>query len=135
MRTQILLIALLAWGPVGSAICEASCAQPSAFAHVGGEVLPNAPGTGASPCHGGGGPAPGSVPQESDGSDAVCCCAEFERAAAAEIPSRGQDTIDLVSAAPVEIRGPRTAPRAILLVDPPGYPLSPYRVQNPPLLI
>ena len=135
MRAQILLIALLAWGPVGSAICEASCAQSSLSALVAGEELPDASGTGASPCHGGGSPAPGSMPQESDGSDAVCFCAEFDRAATATMPARGQGSVALVSAAMVEVPSLGTIQRAILLADPPWDSISPYRFQNPPLLI
>jgi hypothetical protein len=135
MRAQILLIALLAWGPVGSAICEASCAQSSASAYGAAEELPNAPVTGASHCHGGDGSAPAAMPQGSDGSDAVCLCADFDRAAAVTLPARAQGSAVFAAVAPVEVRSPRTAPRAILPVDPPGHPISPYLYQNPPLLI
>jgi hypothetical protein len=135
MRVQILLIALLAWGPVGSALCEAACAQSSASAYGATEELPNAPLTGASHCHGGGGSAPASMPQESDGSDAVCVCADFDRAAAVMLPTRAQGPAVFAALAPLETRSPRTAPRAILPVDAPGHLTSPYLVQNPPLLI
>jgi hypothetical protein len=135
MRAQILLIALLAWGPVGSAICEASCAQSSASAHAAADGFSNAPVTGASHCHGAGSSAPASMPQGSDGSDAVCLCADFDRAAAVILPARAQGSAVFAAVVPVEVRRPRTAPRVVLPVDPPGHLTSPYLLQNPPLLI
>jgi hypothetical protein len=130
MRTQILLIALLVWGPVGSAVCEASCAQASAAAYADAEEPANVP-----PCHGGGSPAPGSTPQESDCSGAICSCADYERASMAAMPPRAPGFVDFAALLPVEIHSPRTARSAIPLADPPERPLSPYLYQNPPLLI
>jgi hypothetical protein len=135
MRTQIFLIALLAWTPVGSVICESSCAQSSLSALVAVEEVPDAPGTGASPCHGGGSPAPGSMPQESDDSNAVCLCGEFDRAGTATAPARGQGSVALLSAATVEVPGLRTTQGTVLLAGPPGHFIPPYGFRNPPLLI
>jgi hypothetical protein len=135
MRAQILLIALLVWGPVGSAICEATCQQSSAAAQVAAAELPAAPVSGASHCHGGGSPVPASAPHGSDSSDSACACVDYDRATAITLFAPGQGTVAFAPAALLEIRGVQIARSATLRIDPPGQAISPYLVQNPPLLI
>ena len=129
MRAQILLIALLVWGPVGSAVCKASCARASAPAHAdaGTSALP--------PCHGGGSPASSPAPHGSDCPGGICSCADYERAAMAAMPPRAPGFVDLAAAMPAEIPGPRTAQGPIALGNPRERPVSPYLYLNPPLLI
>lgn len=127
MRAQVLLIALLVWGPVGSVVCKASCAQASISAHAEAEKPAN-----GHPCHG---RAPGSTQQESDSPGAICSCATFERAAAAAMPSRAPGFVAFAAVLPEAMHGSRTACGAVLPAEPPGRPFSPYLYQNPPLLI
>ena len=135
MRAQIFLIALLVWGPIGSVICEASCLQSSLAGHEAAVALPAAPVAGAHPCHGSGDPIPASGPTDSGSSHSTCGCAGSDRALTAALPSIAQGSILLASAPPVEVPASQTAASVTFFGDPPGRPSSPYRHQNPPLLI
>lgn len=130
MRAQILLIAMLVWGPVGSALCEARCARASGSAYAEAEMPANPP-----PCHASGGPAHGSRAPKSGCSGAICSCAAFERAAVAAMPPRAPGFVAFAAVMPTAVPGLQPVRGAILRLDPPERPSSPYLHRNPPLLI
>ena len=135
MRARIFLIALLVWGPIGSVVCEASCLRSSLAGHETTVALPAAPVTGTPPCHGGVDPIPVSEPTDSGSSHSACGCAGSDRALKVALPSVAQGSILLASAPLVEAPASQSAASTTLFADPPGRPFSPYRHQNPPLLI
>jgi hypothetical protein len=53
----------------------------------------------------------------------------------AAMPPRAPGFVAFAAVMPLGVYSPRTARSAILLVDPPQRPFSPYLYQNPPLLI
>jgi len=134
MRAQILLIALLVWGPVGSALCRASCDHTSAAVQLAAEQPSSTPASGASHCHGGE-PDPASSSQDSDGSDSVCSCADFDRTRTLVPPAPRQDSVAFAPAALLGLRGVQIARSDAPRVRTPGQASSPYLFQNPPLLI
>ena len=139
MTLRLLLVTLLLWGTTGAAVCRAHCAHVAELAGVAEAQTREHPAPGAAPCHGQGepSPAPHSQPQDSDGSnDTGCCPALWFTAgakaswAAAQAPAfLAQGTL-LATGSALE-----SGRRLLAATLPPGHLRSPFRTQNPPLLI
>jgi len=139
MAARLLLVALLLWGTTGAAVCRAYCAHVAEFAGFAAAQARERPAPGAAPCHGHAEPSPASrsQPQDSDGSDDTGCCPDLWFTASAEASWAAaqapaffeQGTLLAVASAPESGR------RALAAALPPEPLRSPFRSQNPPLLI
>ena len=139
MTVRVLLAALLLCGTTGSVVCRAYCAHAAEFAGVFVAQEREHPVPGAAACHGHAEPSPGSrsQPQDSDGPADTGCCPDlwltvgYEASwTAAQAPAfSSQGTLPAVAFTVESSR------RGLAAEVPPGTLRSPFRTQNPPLLI
>jgi hypothetical protein len=139
MKLRLLLVALLLWGTTEAAVCRAYCAHVAEFAGVAETQALEHPAPGAMPCHGHGepSPAPRSQPQDSDGSDDTGCCPDLWFTAGAEVSwTAAQAPAFFAQGTLLAIASAVESGRRVLAPVVPPEPLrSPFRTQNPPLLI
>ena len=142
MAARLLLASLLLWGTTGAAVCRAYCAHGAESAGAAEARAHEQPSPASAPCHGHGesasaSSAPLSQPRDPDGSDDSGCCPDLWFTAgaeaswtAAQAPAfSSQGTLFAVACA-------SESGRRALATAVPLEPLrSPFRTQNPPLLI
>jgi hypothetical protein len=134
-EVRVLLIALLLFGSTGSALCQVLCAQledSQVIAHARPSEVAASDQAG---CHGGGVPLPEPLSERSGESCEKGCCTALTHATVAPISSPGPASAAFPVRAGVDLDEVRTR-SDLLRKSPPAASLeSPFRFQNPPLLI
>jgi hypothetical protein len=142
MTARLLLVALLLWGTTGAVVCRAYCAHVAEFAGVAQAQAREHPAPVAAPCHGHGEPSLASPasrpqPQDSGGSGDTGCCPDLWFTAGAEASwTVAHDPAFFAQGTLLAIASALESGRRTLADALPPEPLcSPFRTQNPPLLI
>ena len=134
LGVRVFLIALLLVGSIGSALCQALCAQPPASqaAAQARSAEAAAPHAG---CHGGGATSPEPLSDRSGESCQDGCCTVLTRATAAPISSPGPTSTASLMPAGVDLDEARSRLDLLRHSRPAARLKSPFQFRNPPLLI
>ena len=134
LGVRVFLIALLLVGSIGSALCQALCAQPPA-SQAAAQARSAEAATPHAGCHGGGATSPEPLSDRSGESCQDGCCTVLTRATAAPISSPGPTSTASPLLACVGLDQVRSRPDR-LRHAPTAAPLRlPFHFRNPPLLI